>query len=43
MFKLFERRRDERNKAHHEKRQDAFFDLLNALKEKDTDNDTNNT
>ena len=34
-----QRRRDEKNLAHHEKRKDAYIDLLNKLKEKDTAED----
>jgi hypothetical protein len=36
MFKYFENRRDARNAEYHEKRREAFIDLLNKLKEKET-------
>lgn len=43
MFKHFERRREERNEASHEKKQEAYYDLLDVLRKKNTDNDNKKT
>lgn len=42
MFRHFENRRDARNTAHHEKRSEAFTDLLKTLTEKETTGHTEN-
>jgi hypothetical protein len=42
MFKHFENRRDARNAEYHEKRREAFTDLLNKLKGQETTDTSEN-